>query len=199
MGNTPKRKASKKPRSRKQIARSPWPQRVAIAAGVVVAAAIVAIIALSSEPASGVPEGTENLAVGAPAHVEGELHEDGEVPAGGEHNPLWLNCGYYDTEVDSEFAVHSLEHGAVWITYNPEIGDDETDRLRGHVRRDRKLIVSPVVGLEDGILLTAWANQLSVPAADDARVEQFINEFAGSADAPEPGGSCSGGVGNPVF
>ena len=201
MGNKSSRKSTAKrgaPAGRKP-APSPWGKRIGVGVGFLVVAGIVGVIAFSSEPASGVPEGTETLAVDDPLHVEGELHEEGEVPAGGEHNPVWLNCGYYDTEVDSEFAVHSLEHGAVWITYNPNLGQDEIDRLRGLVRRDRKIIVSPVANLEDPVLVTAWANQLHLDSADDARIDQFVNEFAGSTNAPEPGGSCQGGAGNPTF
>lgn len=201
MGNKPNRKTTAKrgTLARRQPAASPWGKRISAAVGLLVIAGIVGVIAFSSEPASGVPEGTETLAVDDPLHVEGELHEEGEVPAGGEHNPVWLNCGYYDTEVDSEFAVHSLEHGAVWITYNPNIAKDDIERLRDLVRRDRKIIVSPVANLEDPVLVTAWANQLHLDSADDARIDQFVNEFAGSSNAPEPGGSCRGGAGNPAF
>ncbi|MEA2002038.1 MAG: DUF3105 domain-containing protein [Actinomycetota bacterium] len=202
MSNKPKRKPSstkRKTPAKQQQAPSPWGKRIGLGIGFVVVAGIVGVIAFSSEPVSGVPLGTETVAVEAPLHVDGELHEEGEVPAGGEHNPVWLNCGYYDTPVESEFAVHSLEHGAVWITYNPSIGADGVDQLRGLVRRDRKIIVSPVNDLEDSVLLTAWGTQLHLDSADDDRVAQFVNEFAGSASAPEPGASCSGGVGNPSF
>lgn len=201
MGNKSSRKSTAKrgtPASRKP-APSPWGKRIGAGVGLLVVAGIVGVIAFSAEPVRGVPDGTETVAVGDPAHVEGALHGEGEVPAGGEHNPVWLNCGYYDSEVDSEFAVHSLEHGAVWITYDPSIGQEAVDQLRGLVRRDRKIIVSPVASLEDPVLVTAWANQLHLDSADDARIDQFVNEFAGSSDAPEPGGSCRGGVGNPAF
>ena len=201
MGNNPNRKttAKRKPSTKRQPAGTPWGKRIVTGSGILVVVAIVGVIALSSDPASGVPDGTETVAVDEPAHVDGVLHEEGEVPAGGEHNPVWLNCGYYDTAVDSEFAVHSLEHGAVWITYNPNIGQDGINRLRGFVRRDRKIIVSPVDSLEDPVLVTAWANQLHLESADDDRIDQFVNEFAGSATAPEPGGACRGGAGDPVF
>jgi len=201
MGNKPNRKTTAKrgTLASSRPAPSPWGKRIGAGVGLLVVAGIVGVIAFSSEPARGVPDGTETVAVDDPLHVEGELHEEGEVPAGGEHNPVWLNCGYYDTEVDSEFVVHSLEHGAVWITYNPNIAKDDIERLRGLVRRDRKIIVSPVANLEDSVLVTAWANQLHLDSVDDARIDQFVNEFAGSSNAPEPKGSCQGGAGNPAF
>lgn len=202
MSNKPKRKSSvtkHKTSAQRQTAPSPWGKRIATGLGLLAVAGIVSIIAFSSEPARGVPDGTRTVAVGAPRHVEGTIYKKDEVPAGGEHNPVWLNCGYYDTQIGAEFAGHSLEHGAVWITYNPDIGQKGIDRLRGLVRRDRKVIVSPVEGLASPVLLTAWGRQLAVDSADDGRIEQFANEFAGSVNAPEPGGTCQGGVGNPTF
>ena len=40
---------------------------------------------------------------------------------GGDHFARWLACDVYDEEVPAELAVHSLEHGAVWVTYDPEL------------------------------------------------------------------------------
>jgi hypothetical protein len=59
--------------------------------------------------------------------------------------------------------------------------------------------VSPVAGQGSPIIVTAWANQLELTDANDARLAQFVNEFEGSFDAPEPGGRCTGGTGSPVF
>jgi hypothetical protein len=67
----------------------------------------------------------------------GERHTDGDVdyaqtpPVGGEHNPVWQNCGFYQEPVRDETAVHSLEHGAVWITYSPDIPQDEIENDAG--------------------------------------------------------------------
>jgi hypothetical protein len=169
-----------------------------IAAGAALVVLLVAAVALSSAPQRGVPEGTETVAIGPPQHVEGDIHAEGEVPAGGAHDAAWLNCGVYDAPVRSENAVHSLEHGAVWITYRPDLGGDTIDRLRAFHSGDNKVIISPVPELEAPIIATAWANQLEVEDAADARLEQFVNEFEDSLDAPEPGGSCVGGVGVPL-
>lgn len=194
-------KKSNQPKSRPGAAggpASPWPKRILVAGVAAIVALLIAVVALSSAPLRGVPEGTETVVVGPPQHVEGNIHDDGEVPAGGAHDAAWLNCGVYDTPVRSENAVHSLEHGAVWITYRPDVGDDVVQRLRAFHSGDNKVIVSPVPGLEAPIIATAWANQLEVDDADDSRLEQFVNEFEGSLDAPEPGAACTGGVGVPA-
>ena len=62
-------------------------------------------------------------------HVAGEVQYPQSPPVGGEHDPIWLNCGVYDRPVREENAVHSLEHGAVWITYQPGLSAEEIDNL----------------------------------------------------------------------
>src|SRR5882672_1849597 len=55
-------------------------------------------------------------------HVQGPIVYQGKhPPSGGAHNPTPLTCGYYDKQPPDEFAVHSLEHGAVWIAYDPSL------------------------------------------------------------------------------
>ena len=50
-------------------------------------------------------------------------------PVGGDHNPTWLNCGVYTAPVKNELAVHALEHGAVWVTYDPDLPADQVAKL----------------------------------------------------------------------
>jgi hypothetical protein len=171
-----------------------------------IAGGVIAIILLNvliltgtlNEPTAGVPEGTEVVTVAAPAHVEGNLYDENEVPAGGEHSPIWANCGFYSEPINAENAVHSLEHGAVWITYTAEVPADQLDLLRRLARPAEKVLVSPVEDQQSTIIATAWGFQLELGSAEDPRLEQFAAEFAGSLSAPEPGGACTGGVGAPA-
>ncbi len=193
---------AKKDKTRTEATRgadsSPWRKRLIWIGGGALVVGLVAVVFLSNPALRGVPEGTANVAVGAPEHVDGDLHEDGEVPAGGAHDEIWQNCGFYAAEVRSENAVHSLEHGAVWITYEPGLAEAELNVLRGFTDGFDKVLVSPVVGQGSPIIVTAWANQLELPNASDARLAQFVNEFEGSLDSPEPGGRCNGGIGTPT-
>jgi hypothetical protein len=196
---------SNKPRAGKSAKRaavsteSPWPKRLAWIGGIVVVVGLSAIVLLSQPELRGVPDGTQTVAVGDPQHVEGDLHDDGEVPAGGAHDAVWQNCGFYDSEVRSENAVHSLEHGAVWIAYDPSLPADDVQALRGFVRRGEKVLVSPVAHQGAPIIATAWGNQLEIDDPSDSRLGQFVNEFSGASSSPEPGGSCTGGIGHPQF
>lgn len=167
--------------------------------GIAAFVALVAVILAGTlnEVEAGIPEGTKEISVGDPAHVEGDIHDDDEVPAGGEHSQVWANCGFYSEPVAAENAVHSLEHGAVWITYQSSLPEDQLDVLRSLASPAEKILISPVDGQGVPMMATAWGYQLELEEADDPRLRQFIAEFAGSLQAPEPGGSCRGGIGNP--
>jgi hypothetical protein len=194
-----KKKTKPVPTAQNTQEESPWPKRLAMIAGIAVVLGLVAVVVFSQPEKRGFPEGTEAQAVGERAHVDGELHEDGDVPAGGAHNEVWQNCGYYSEEIESEHAVHSLEHGAVWISYDPSLSSAQINVLRGFVSPSEKVLVSPIPGQAALITVTAWGLQLALNTTDDARLGQFVNEFSGASSAPEPGGRCAGGIGEPQF
>jgi Protein of unknown function (DUF3105) len=116
---------------------------------------------------------------------------------GGNHAPIWQNCGFYGATILSENAVHSLEHGAVWITYQPELPADQVAALRQLAKRQSHLLVSQFVDLPTPVVVSAWGRQLRLDSVDDPRLEQFVRAFRSGAQAPEPGRPCSGGRGNP--
>jgi hypothetical protein len=175
-----------------------------LAAGAAVAVSAVATGRSDTPtPAAGVPSGTTTFAETKRDHVQGILHYDHTPPAGGPHNPVWLNCGVYDHPVTDENAVHSLEHGAVWITYLPSIPGAEVTRLRQLVEGryaggDRYLILSPYPGQPAPVMATAWGNQLSVQSASDGRIGAFIDHFREGPQDLEHGAPCSGGTGRPI-
>ena len=172
----------------------------AVLVGVVAIGAFLVWIAASQPEAipDGVPEGAQ--AFGAPSrnHVEGPIEYDVQPPPGGDHNPVWLNCGVYREPVPVENAVHALEHAAVWITYRPDLDADSIGELEGYGRDRRKVIVSPFPGQESPIILTSWGWQLALDDVADLRLRQYLQEFEGTGYAPEPGAVCSGGVGSPA-
>lgn len=139
-------------------------------------------------------------------HCESNLHVSNPVytadpPSGGEHlaPPQWQNCGVYDEAVPEGSAVHSLEHGAVWIAYQPDLPDADvavlTELATSHGDR---IILSPYPGLPAPVVIVAWERRLELDAADDPRLIEFYNEFVNGSQAPEPAAACRGGVGEPI-
>lgn len=119
-------------------------------------------------------------------------------PVGGTHDPVWQNCGIYAEPVETKNAIHAMEHGAVWITYNPNLEADEVAQLENMVRGETYLLLTPYPNLASNIVMTAWGVQLEVDSVDDERIEQFISVYRNGPQTPEPGASCSGGTGSPV-
>jgi hypothetical protein len=141
--------------------------------------------------------GVETFSNLAQTHQDGPLSYPQTPPVGGTHNPAWLNCGVYDQPVPNENAVHSLEHGAVWITYRPDLPAADVDQLRGLVRGRRYALLSPYPDLPAPVVASAWGVQLKVDGASDARLQPFITKYMQGSQTPELGAPCTGGVGTP--
>ena len=132
-------------------------------------------------------------------HVTTPVDYTESPPVGGPHDNEWADCTgtVYDVDIRHENAVHGLEHGAVWITYDPDtIADGDLDVLEGLVEGRQGMMLSPYAGLKSPISLQSWNHQLFVDSASDERVEQYIDFMVFNADfTPEPGASCE----NPDF
>ncbi|GAA2851399.1 DUF3105 domain-containing protein [Streptosporangium fragile] len=129
----------------------------------------------------------------AAEHVQTKISYKENPPLGGPHHPAWQNCGIYDQPINNENAVHSLEHGAVWITYQPDLPKDQVDRLKELASADYMLL-SPYPGLPAKIVVSSWNNQLKLDNADDPRLPRFISKYKNGPDTPELGASCDGAV-----
>lgn len=127
-------------------------------------------------------------------HVTSPVEYDVSPPVGGKHNPTWLNCGIYDAPVPTENAVHSLEHGAVWVTYDPDLPADDVQRLED-LMPPTYAILSPYDGEMPGpVVASSWGRQIVLEGADDPALEQYLREYSGSTDVPEPGALCTSGT-----
>jgi hypothetical protein len=118
---------------------------------------------------------------------------DSPVPAGGPHHPAWWDCGVYPEPVQTEHAVHSLEHGAVWLSYRPDLPADQVELLE-ELGDDDYMLVSPVTDQESPVMATAWDHQLSLDTADEKTLKAFIREYKQGPQTPEPGAACTGGT-----
>ena len=129
-------------------------------------------------------------------HTESPVTYPETPPAGGEHHPTWLNCGIYGEPVPNVYAVHSLEHGAVWVTYDPKLSADALAALREHLP-STYVILSPYSGVPAPIVLSGWNVQLYVDTPDDPRLPRFFEEYWRNQNVPEPGALCTGGSDGP--
>ena len=149
------------------------------------------------------PSGAVTFAESDHRHVTGAVTYDHVPPAGGAHNATPLNCGIYTQPVNDTNAVHSLEHGAVWITYQPDLAASAVAQLQSFAKShylgdQRYLVLSPYPGIPSPIVASAWGAQIQLDGPSDPRLEQFVKHFQGGGQGGEPGGPCTGGTGSPV-
>lgn len=174
---------------------------VYVVAGGIILALIVAFAVfaiLDSRSGGGEIAGVRSYDVGpGNRHTQGEVDYEQTPPAGGVHSPIWQNCGFYAQPVREEHAVHSLEHGAVWITYRPGLPQEQVERLRELAQSQTYILVSPYPDLPAPVVASAWGKQLRLDSAGDPRLEQFIRAYRQGPQTPEPGAACTGGVGEP--
>src|SRR3954451_9382453 len=130
-------------------------------------------------------------------HVTTKVTYKQTPPVGGDHNPVWLNCGIYTSPVANENAVHDLEHGAVWITYQPTLAKADIAKLTSVAKGQTYLDLSPYPGLPAPVVVSAWGKQLVLTGASDPRLEAFIKKYKQGSQTPEPGATCTGGTGTP--
>jgi uncharacterized protein DUF3105 len=150
----------------------------------------------AQSPPENPPEGVKTFPASTNKNVNESVTYDQDPPTHGDHAPYWQNCGFYSSPIENEAAVHSMDHGVVWITYRPYLPSDQVDLLRGLAQEDY-VLVSPYPSLYAPVVASAWRNQLALTGADDPRLQQFIDQFRISETAPRAGNGCSGGVGEP--
>jgi Protein of unknown function (DUF3105) len=148
--------------------------------------------------------GVQTYKVASRDHVTTPVTYAQTPPVGGPHNATWLTCGIYDTPVPNENAVHDLEHGAVWITYQPTLPASQIATIRNLALAQpvtlgsRYVTVSPYPGLPSPVVASAWGIQLKLDNASDKRLAEFVDKYRLGPQNLEPGSSCTGGIGSPI-
>jgi len=191
-------KLSKKEQRRQQVARDKRSRNLKI----IIPLAIIGILLVGYaiyRTAQPEVEGVTEVVSAAGADHDNSLEIDfgGLPPLGGTHWTSWQNCGIYLDPVLPQRAIHSMEHGAVWITYQPDLPEDEVALLHDAVEGYPETIVSPYPDQEAPVVLTVWNRQLTVDSAADERVDEFISRYY-NRSGPEASASCvQGGFGTP--
>jgi hypothetical protein len=145
-------------------------------------------------------------------HVTGPVKYVVTPPVGGPHDPVWMNAGVYTKPIPVARAVHNLEHGAVWITYDPDLPAKEVKELTAFVTKqtlipedlssfgisnakNRYVDLSPWSSnsLPSPIVISSWGYQLRVTSPTDPRLQQFVDTLRYKQKySPEFGGPVDG-------
>ena len=200
------------PRKGKSIVnqkQTPWGMIITTAAVVLFAVAIVVVVIVTKKSDSSDNPYTQPEVAAAKNipgvvykaepnhnHVQGHLKYDTTPPTGGNHSQYWADCTgtVYPQPIANENAVHMLEHGAVWITYNAKTlpASQVAYLKKNYVSGIDRMAMSPYPNLKTPISLQAWGYQLFVQKATDPRIPKFIAATKyNPKTTPEPGATCS--------
>lgn len=187
------------PTGRRQRQRSAWRQKLDSFGGLtvvgIITAAIVFIgylvwanrpVSVSDDPLMGVERqdyGTQHVAT-----AEEMVIPPDEPPVSGPHFPQWLpNGGAYDQPVQDGNALHNLEHGMVWISYNPALVTPEQIATLHDFAEERRrdVIVSPREANAAPITAASWLRILTMDEPDTNVLDQFVRTNLNRS--PEPG------------
>jgi hypothetical protein len=196
MGNAPKPRRN--PQERRPAAASPAATRrpwLKYAMGLAIFAVLAVIVVYISADVTSNPQavaepppGTQVFEIADFSHTLEPVSYPQSPPVGGAHHPEWLACRVYSAPVRNENAVHALEHGAIWIAYDPTLDESEIKELEGFGRR-REVIVSPYPGMDASVAVSAWGRQLKMDSVDSDLIDQFYRAFQ-DRTAPETAASC---------
>ena len=219
-GTAPMRKPPKKGRSIVNQRQTPWGLIITAVVLVLFAGAIIGVVIATHKsgssgtvsqggqavdkndpyrqpelPAAAAIKGVTYHVEANHTHVEGAIKYDSTPPVGGDHSQYWADCTgtVYPNAIANENAVHMLEHGAIWVTYNAnDVKGAQLKTLEGYVSGIDRMAMSPYPNLPWPISLQAWGYQLKVNSATDPRIAQFIAALKyNPKTTPEYGASCS--------
>lgn len=115
-------------------------------------------------------------------------------PAGGAHSAQWQNCGLFADPVQDEAAVHSLEHGAAWFTWQGSLSPSQRSFIQQLVDGNEWILASPYPEQPAPFVLTAWGLQLKLDSFEREAIEWFLTTYANGEQTPEPGAPCMQGI-----
>ena len=103
-------------------------------------------------------------------------------PTSGNHWSNPLRDGIYDTERPDEAIIHSLEHGRVWVSYRPNVGEETIQALKNALKGKSGIILTPRSANDKDIALAAWTrldtfNLEEGKTLDAKRVKDFIQRY----------------------
>ena len=121
----------------------------------------------------------------------GSPHEpyNSNPPTSGPHLSNLQPCDLYNDEVPDEAVLHSLEHGAIWITYKDKDNSELVGQLREVFEEESaKVILSPRSQNESAIAVASWGRLLKLDEFDKQQILDFIQ--SNRNNSPEPLAQC---------
>jgi uncharacterized protein DUF3105 len=168
-----------------------WTLAIVVAALLTVGTIVYASARASSQRAvSTDPLMGEENPLTAADHVANEsqlIIPEGQPPTAGPHFASPQPLGIYEEPVADGNALHSLEHGIVWISYNPDkLDKTEVKKLWDLAKQySNDVIVSPRKANTMAVAAASWRRLLKQDSLNIDELKRFI--VTNRNRSPEPG------------
>ncbi len=145
------------------------------------------------KPAAPKPKLGQTYAIASRTHIpEGSnTHPpyNSNPPSSGDHWPTPATCKVYTEEIPDEAALHSLEHGAVWISYKDKNDKDTIKRLTGLAAGGGgKILLIPRSKDDSKIAVGSWGRVMKLEKYDEQKIKDYIRYYRNAS--PEPTAGC---------
>ncbi len=117
----------------------------------------------------------------------GQLHQPPAAyptspPYGGPHSPNLVPCGVYQAPQSFAGIVHTMEHGAVIIYYQPDLfTPDEVSEVRAValdlLQDGKRIVFTPHQQINARLALAAWGRLLFLDQFEEEAIRGFADAF----------------------
>jgi hypothetical protein len=116
---------------------------------------------------------------GARDHVSGTVNYETTPPVSGPHGSV-VPCGVYGQPIPNENLVHTFEHGAVGILYQPDLDIEtirEIEAIAGEY--DDNVLSAPYPGMDPTIVVASWGEKMNLDEFDGPAIREYADVFRG--------------------
>jgi hypothetical protein len=124
------------------------------------------------------------------SHTNDPVQYETTPPVAGQHAPTPAACGVHDTQIPDENYVHSLEHGAVAVLYDPaQVKAPDIKSIESIVSSfPDRTISAPYADMDTPIVVASWGEKMELDSLDQRAIRDYIAAFRGKGreDIPCP-------------
>ena len=116
---------------------------------------------------------------GSGRHVTTDVNYPTEPPVSGEHAGQPTTCGKFDSRLPDENLVHTLEHGAIGLLFDPEkASQEDIESLEGIVDEyDSHIFSAPYSQMQTAFAIVSWGEMMRLQSLDERAVREYVDTF----------------------
>jgi hypothetical protein len=117
---------------------------------------------------------------GVNEHVSGPVDYESTPPTHGPHASAPAACGVHPEPIPDENMVHSLEHGAVGLLYEPSVAIEDIRTLEDIAGSySGRVFSAPHPDMPTPIAVTSWGEMMRLDSLDAGAVREYVETFRG--------------------